>query len=298
MTHAVNGKRQQQLRQCHRSTAIPLVAAVAVFLLLTLWLLHIPDSSHGLQRFIKRLSYVERQARVAIGRVAVSDDDHPFRIYPVTETGTNSCSPRLAALTYVQRLQAANLLFPYLYRANVPASVFSQLQVVAGINFQQRHHQMVYSKDMYELIRYRYCTRNELNRIMSIAELQSIAVEEASGKGVYRPYQHVFTIHNHPTSKDHVDGVELSAGEVYLYDHSSVDACVLRNISLKYQPQCKEDSWLEEMDVKQLLIVAAQRSGKQTSLSLILYVGGRLEWLQTTAGRSLRSERPSPVESV
>eukprot|EP01031_Cornospumella_fuschlensis_P025108 gene25108-30325_t len=55
--------------------------------------------------------------------------------------------------------------------------------------------------------------------------------------------------------------VEASAGEVYVYAHSYAHPCFLRNISHKFVPSCGIDESIEDDFVKDLLVVAVQRSG-------------------------------------
>lgn len=54
--------------------------------------------------------------------------------------------------------------------------------------------------------------------------------------------------------------VESTSGELFLYKHT-LDKCFIRNISLKYIPGC-EPQELKAADIRPLLIVAVQRSGK------------------------------------
>ncbi|RYY73913.1 hypothetical protein EON63_19820 [archaeon] len=54
---------------------------------------------------------------------------------------------------------------------------------------------------------------------------------------------------------------DVSAGEVYVYAHNYSHPCFIHNISHKYVPSCGMDGVLREEHVKDLLVVAVQRSG-------------------------------------
>lgn len=218
--------------------------------------------------------------------VALDRLDNPFAMYQLPS--------QLASLPFPRRLQLANVALQYIYRP-VPLTVLQYLEQRSHLPFTQRHPQQLYSRDVFELVRYRWAVHPRLNHSLTLQELMQRVEEESRGKGEWWRYQYSYPHFDPPldntTTVDYkatpvinatvdlrealrqwnlstVDArpdQDLSRSQVYLYSQRYLDDCFLRNISLKYLPHCPEDQRLNRRWVRPLLVTAVQRSGKAPS---------------------------------
>lgn len=138
-------------------------------------------------------------------------------------------------------------LHPDLYLNKLAtAEIKKAVQSLLGLPLCEEHSPIT-RVDVFELLRYRYVPNAKLNRVLTLSELVSAASGLNFTKGVSVLYQF-----NHSS--------QLSIGEVYKYQQNYADACLLRTISLKYNPDCGDDR-LSKWFIRRLLIVAVQRSG-------------------------------------
>lgn len=135
------------------------------------------------------------------------------------------------------------------------------------------------------LERLHYYKETGSNATLSDPQRAALAIAASRDKGVIVSYSHSFLVNQTDSSLDSLHTLPEgplpqlrtlnTSGTYYLYNHSysshPLSPCDVHYISLKYHPECGDD--LPASQVKQLLIVSAQRSGSHFIWEMLNRIG-------------------------